>query len=302
MDKIDNELNDDYKKYGIRNLSPQLIGRISSLSRSLKPYRYLKREELTKAQLSPERGQLLLSLLTSELDTLTLKSIFKNSNFSFSELTGVTFENTYMKNINLSNSTLENSNFYNAQLQKSNLESINFINTNFWHANLNNANLKNSSINNSTIRISDFSDAEISDTSIMNNQFINDNFKPKYLNSNTFKLKKTNDKTFDLKTICKKHILEKTKEIKELNDQLKVLGIHEGDDLIFQTEQENCIWIIKVNEGVVPKVVVEIDYEQEFIYIYNLSTNSDSKKTLTNRTKLMEKCFCSDLITIANNR
>ncbi len=41
MDAIDRELKDDYNDDGLRNLSPQLVGRIIALSTRLKPYRYL---------------------------------------------------------------------------------------------------------------------------------------------------------------------------------------------------------------------------------------------------------------------
>ena len=59
LDKVDQELKEDYLGDSIRNLSPQLIGRIAALSHNLKPYRFIEEKKLIETPLSPERGQLL---------------------------------------------------------------------------------------------------------------------------------------------------------------------------------------------------------------------------------------------------
>ena len=50
-----------------RKISKTLTGRIISLSSAMKPYKYLENDTLIKRALSPERGQLLITLLESNI-------------------------------------------------------------------------------------------------------------------------------------------------------------------------------------------------------------------------------------------
>jgi len=120
MDAVDSELKDD--KNTNRSLSPQLIGRIAGLSTRLKPYQYLDGDTLINKPLSPERGQLLISLLGSELDTATLKKIYEKANFSYSDLKYADLNSSYLKGINLSKSDLSHAILDGANLQKANLK------------------------------------------------------------------------------------------------------------------------------------------------------------------------------------
>jgi len=75
MDAIDSELKDSLNKKD--TLSKQLIGRIIALSTRLSPYRYLTEgDTLISHPLSPERGQLLVNLVESDLDSNTYKKIW----------------------------------------------------------------------------------------------------------------------------------------------------------------------------------------------------------------------------------
>lgn len=105
MDAIASELNNNLNTK--RELSSQLVGRIISLSRSLKPYRYLQNDSLTFL-ISPERGQLLLNLTNANLSKATYFEIFESGDFSYSELTNYTFKNKDFGNIKLENSILDN--------------------------------------------------------------------------------------------------------------------------------------------------------------------------------------------------
>jgi len=137
MDAIDNELKEDIGKKGKRDLSPQLIGRIVALSTRLKPYHYLDGDTLISKPLSPERGQLLVSLVRSELDSMTLVDIYDESaDFSFSDLEGMNLRNAYLGRINLSNANLSYAN-----LTQSNLSRANLIQTDLRHARLVGSNL-----------------------------------------------------------------------------------------------------------------------------------------------------------------
>ncbi len=151
FDEVNNELREDYNKDGIRNLSPQLIGRIIALSNSLKPYKFLDGDNLTDKEYSLERGQLLITLVNSEIDTSSLDAIYENADFSYSYLKGVDLEAKYLKGINFSNSILAEAILQKANLSLSDLESTNLINSKLSNANLEEAymvksNLKNSSL------------------------------------------------------------------------------------------------------------------------------------------------------------
>lgn len=139
MDKIDDELIN--KSGNDRVLSSQLIGRIAALSQALKPYRYLDNNVIIKNAISPEKGQLLLSLINSNIEPKTLYRIFAQSNFQYSELKGANFSNVTFKNIDLSYSNMENVNFNNSEFENVTLENVNLKN-----ARLNNANFKKSMI------------------------------------------------------------------------------------------------------------------------------------------------------------
>ncbi len=131
LDRIDDELKDSLNNSRI--LSPQLIGRIISLSQALKPYKYLQNDTIIKKAVSPERGQLFLSLVNSHLNDETLLSIFQKANFKSSEIIGGYFEGAYLIGLDLSNSVLDSSNFNQVQ---------------FKEVKLNGASLRNVKLNN----------------------------------------------------------------------------------------------------------------------------------------------------------
>ncbi|MGH1335117.1 MAG: hypothetical protein ACRBFS_03245 [Aureispira sp.] len=89
LEAINTELKEDYNKDSIRNLSPQLIGQIIALSRSFKPYRFLEGDTLTTKPLSPERGQFLVSLVESPLDSITYEQLIPKANFEYADLTKI---------------------------------------------------------------------------------------------------------------------------------------------------------------------------------------------------------------------
>lgn len=67
-------------------LSLSLIGQIAALSQAFKPYRFLDRDTLIGRPLSPERGQLLVTICGLPLDTVTLERIFDRSTFKEADL------------------------------------------------------------------------------------------------------------------------------------------------------------------------------------------------------------------------
>ena len=120
LDKVDDEIKeqrDDFKrklesvpdsvKY---SLSKPLISRIVALSRSLRPYRMMEGDTLSEL-VSPERGQLFISLMENGLDSLTQNTIMENGDFSY----------TVIGKIDLSGAELSQANLRGAYLHETNL-------------------------------------------------------------------------------------------------------------------------------------------------------------------------------------
>ncbi len=120
LNKIDEELRLSPQR---RALSPQLIGRIVALTKALKPYRFLEGDSITSTMSSPERGQVLLSILASKLHPNTYDQIFLLADFSYASLQNVNLDGAYLRNINLSHAVLESVSLTGADLRNANLES-----------------------------------------------------------------------------------------------------------------------------------------------------------------------------------
>ncbi|MBR9846692.1 MAG: pentapeptide repeat-containing protein [Algicola sp.] len=117
----------------VYTLSDRLAGRIVSLTRSLRPYRYLNNDGiLIRTPLSPEKGQLLTSLLDSGID---MEDLNHNNglDFSYSDLSKVQLEN-----VNLIHSELKYSSFVEASIFG------NFYYSKFDFSNFTKANLRGS--------------------------------------------------------------------------------------------------------------------------------------------------------------
>lgn len=111
-------------------LSDSLIGRIISISYSLNPYFFINYDEdhydddqvkkltLNEKILSPERGQLLIFLVHSNV---SLESFISRCNFKYSSLHGADLQGANLNGINLSGSDLSNSNLTKTSLYGANL-------------------------------------------------------------------------------------------------------------------------------------------------------------------------------------
>lgn len=162
MDKLDVELRNN----PTRKLSDPLIGRIVSLTQSMRPYRYLENDSLTPRQLSPERGQLLFSLINSDLDKSTYDKIFARANFDYADLREANFSEAYLRGAQLAHSSFSNANFNYADLEGADLsgawlEQATFRNTAMSGINLAGANLRESRMENITMHEGDLSNADL---------------------------------------------------------------------------------------------------------------------------------------------
>ena len=143
--------------------------RIVGLCNVLKPYSYLDSDGQNTVFYSPERTQLLLYLLESNMKNEELEGIFDNADFSYCDLRNVDFSDKHLVGINLSHSNLENCEFNLARLNYAdlsytNLKNIQFSNGFANNTSFNNANLENARITKTKLSGADFTDADTDGT------------------------------------------------------------------------------------------------------------------------------------------
>ena len=122
FDNILAKMDEELRQNPRRELSPQLVGRIVALTKALKPYRYLEGDTITSRMSSPERGQVLISLLASKLHPNTYAQIFLQSDFSYAILQNANLDGAPLRHINLSNAVLQNISLTGADLRNANLQ------------------------------------------------------------------------------------------------------------------------------------------------------------------------------------
>ncbi len=161
LDAMDKELKSDVGQPGVRDLSPQVVGRVIALSKSLRPYRYLDGDSLIARELSPERGQLLIALVASQVDNSTLLRIFQAADFTYADMKGAVLSGEYLGGINLfaadlSGAVLDETNFTNANLSNANLSGAIFARAKMTAARLRESNLENAYFESADLREANF--------------------------------------------------------------------------------------------------------------------------------------------------
>ena len=153
MDKVDDEIKEqknEFLKNGIPksmtdtleySLSQSLIGQIAALSYSFKPYRYMEGDTLIESPLSPERGQLLITLTLLPLDTFTLRKIYQSATFESADLKSAVLIGAYLREVNLSWANLSWAGLGEADLSKANLSRADLSWADLRGANLSRADL-----------------------------------------------------------------------------------------------------------------------------------------------------------------
>lgn len=146
MDKVDSEIKEQRGQLLKKNLSKaavdsvkfslsqSLIGQIAALSHSFKPYRYMEGDSLIDKPLSPERGQLLITLVQIPLDSNTLHQIYLYATFRNADL-----KDAILNRVNLSGLDLDGANFAKAYLIGADLHRTMLKGADLSYANLSNA-------------------------------------------------------------------------------------------------------------------------------------------------------------------
>ncbi len=164
MDNLLSDISEElkYKGTGERNISPVLEARISSLSRAMKPYKYMEDGEIIDEKISPERGQLLYGLIRSKLADRSYIDILGASDFSYTY-----FRDIFVgRNINLKYAKLNHSDFYGvsmsaANLERSDLRLVNMEKVNLSDSKLIRANLTQATLKNAELLSTDFTNANL---------------------------------------------------------------------------------------------------------------------------------------------
>ncbi len=164
MDKVDREIESQQKRLSFKQkekreykLSKSLIGQIAALSHSFKPYRYMEGDSLIKQPLSPERGQLLITITLLPLDTFTLKKIYQTTTLQNADL-----QNAFLAGTYLSGAYLIGADLSGAHLIKANLSGAYLIETNLSEAYLIGAYLSGADLSGADLSGADLSGANLS--------------------------------------------------------------------------------------------------------------------------------------------
>lgn len=172
LDKIDEELKEAERNEEPRQLSTQLIGRIASLSQSFQPYRFIQDGQMLEKPLSPERGNLLLALVNSSLDTFTMDSIFMKTIFREANLKSAILNATYLSGADLRGADLSGVDLSGADLSGVNLNGANLSGTNLSGTNLSRANLAAADLSEAILIAADLSGASLWGANLSEASFI----------------------------------------------------------------------------------------------------------------------------------
>jgi uncharacterized protein YjbI with pentapeptide repeats len=174
MGDILSDINTELETKKTKKLSKTLVGRIVGLSRAMKPYRYLVNDKLIEKPISPERGQLLITLCKSDINAAFFEDqILQESDFTKSELKGVNLYNVVLRGVNLKDADLSDANLVNIDARSARFENANLKNVDLGFANLSNAvlasaNLSGAILLNTKFDKTDFTNA-ILDNAVVDN-------------------------------------------------------------------------------------------------------------------------------------
>lgn len=152
LDKVDDEL----KNNPTRTLSDETIERIAALSYSFQPYNFIEGDSLSAKKYSPERGQLLLALSKTNMDSSSFDQIKLKTTFSWADLRGAD-----LMGEDLGKADLRNANLNDADLREAELKGANLKSAVLWGANLRKANMMETDLELSDLRWSDLNGANL---------------------------------------------------------------------------------------------------------------------------------------------
>lgn len=150
LEKADRELR------ATGRISDTIIAGMAALSSSLKPYRLWQGDSLSVREVSPERGQLLLSLLLMKMDVTQWGRIKERISFSGAELKGANLQGA-----NLSGADLRAADLRDADLHGANLNHADLKDAQLWGSNLNAANLRSADLKRANLSWAKLNEADL---------------------------------------------------------------------------------------------------------------------------------------------
>lgn len=169
MGDVLSDINTELKQQGNARLSPTLAGRVISLSRAMKPYRYFEDGKLRDITTSPERGQLVITLAKSKIQGSYISdAIYQNSDFTYAELSNANLIDAHLQDINLAHADLSNAELQNANLAYSNLSHANLTNVDLTDAQLKLTDFSNANLTKANLRFADIKNVDFTNTTLDN--------------------------------------------------------------------------------------------------------------------------------------
>ena len=139
MGDVLSDINTELDVRGSSILSNTLTGRVVSLSRAMKPYKYIdsRNDELIEKYISPERGQLLITLCKSTINrSFFVDEILQECDFTKSELTNANLIGKVLTEVNLDGSNLSSAELQGVDARRASLRNTNLTNVDLEDANL----------------------------------------------------------------------------------------------------------------------------------------------------------------------
>jgi hypothetical protein len=168
MSNVEDRVAEELKNNPTRQLSKPLIGRIIALCNSMKPYRYLGDGDTLTKEISPERGQMLLSLAYAGLDSSAYSSLFEEAKFDYADLQNSRLTGKYLNKANLSKANLNGASLWEAKLRNANLMEADLTWANLSSTNLTGANLSRANLNGANLIWANLSNADLIETNLSN--------------------------------------------------------------------------------------------------------------------------------------
>ena len=201
MDKVDDELKEREKLDSSRALSQQLIGRIAAISQSFRPYRFWQDSVLIEKPFSPERGQLLLALVNSDLSPNTYKKLYQETTFQEAYLEGVNLIQANLYGAKLSGANLMGAHLVEADLREADLREVNFKIATLAGANLIAANLRKADLDGAYFGYAKLIGADLRGTRLTGNNFSEANLKNAKVNNRDWTDQLSNIRHYEIDTI-----------------------------------------------------------------------------------------------------
>lgn len=179
LDRVEDEL-----KQKDSSLSKPLIARIQALGQGFEPYEFIDytlknsldkdRSRLTKL-ISPQRGQLLLSLANSGLGRETMLLICKKTPFDRASLKSAHLSKTYLRRVHLLGADLTGADLSGADLNGADLFTANLTGATLTGATLRRANLTGAILLGATLREADLTGADFTGINLKDADLTNAN-------------------------------------------------------------------------------------------------------------------------------